>query len=62
LIALNDNISDIVIGSDEKEDHVIQFGTVFRDALARDPRGLPVGQIMPSTIERGLFSGVLPLK
>jgi hypothetical protein len=58
LIALNDSMSDsvvvIVIGSGEKEDRVIQCGNVFRDALARDPRGLPVGQIVPSTIEWGL--------
>jgi hypothetical protein len=58
LISLNDGMSDslvvIAVGSDEKKDRVIQCGAVFREALARDPRGLPVGQIMPSTIERGL--------
>ncbi len=58
LIALNDSMSKsvvvIAIGSGEKEDCIIQSGRVFRDALALDPRGLPVSQVMPSTIERGL--------
>jgi len=58
LIALNyvmgESVIVIAIGPNEKDDCVIQSGSVFRDALAHDPRGLPVRQIMPSTIERGL--------
>ncbi|MBK19127.1 MAG: hypothetical protein CMM52_09875 [Rhodospirillaceae bacterium] len=50
----SDSVIVIAMGKEEKEDRVIHCGREFRDALARDPTGLPVKQIMPSMLERGL--------
>lgn len=49
-----DNVMIISVGETEAEDTVVAAGSLVIAALGRDPTGMPVLNVLPSSVEMGL--------